>query len=183
MAIVVDTCSLLMIAKNYLPLDDSGSMAAFLEQKFKEKELLLLDAIQQEASQTSKGIVMEKIPFLKDKAMVIKTADMFPPSPKKFDNMVDNNFCIPLLKKRLNEEEYVQQKTDFLNTGDAKIVIYSSRAVHENLLEDYQVMTEETRTPNDGKLFKKLPLLCDFIGITTITAVDYLQQNGFRIER
>ena len=70
-----------------------------------------------------------------------------------------------------------------MNTGDAKIVIYSSRVVHENLFEDYQVMTEETRSPNDGKLFKKLPLLCDFMEVKTITAVDYLRQNGFRIER
>lgn len=183
MAIVVDTCSLVMIAKNYLPLDENGSMVAFLEQKFKDGELQLLDTIQQEASQTSKGIVMERMPFLKDKAIAIKTADMFPPSLKKFHNMVDNNFCIPLLKKVLSEEEYLQQKADFLNTGDAKIIIYSSRAVHENLFEDYQVMTEETRNPNDGKLFKKLPLLCDFIEVKTITTVDYLRQNGFRIER
>lgn len=183
MAIVVDTCSLVMIVRNYLPLDENGSMVAFLEQKFKDGELQLLDAVQQEASRTLKGIVMEKMPFLKDKAIAIKTADMFPPSPKRFDNMVDNNFCIPLLKKELSEEGYIQQKMDFLNTGDAKIVIYSSRAIHENLFEDYQVMTEETRTPNDGKLFKKLPLLCEFIGVKTITAVDYLQQNGFRIEK
>lgn len=183
MAIVVDTCSLVMIARNYLPLNENGSMAAFLEQKFKDGELQMLDAVQLESLRTSKGIVMEKMPFLKDKAIAIKTADMFPPSPKRFDNMVDNNFCIPLLKKGLSEEEYLQQKADFLNTGDAKIVIYSSRAIHENLFEDYQVMTEETRTPNDGKLFKKLPLLCEFIGVKTITAVDYLQQNGFRIER
>lgn len=183
MVIIVDTCSLLMIAKNYLPLDDSGSMAAFLEQKFKEKELLLLDAIQQEASQTSKGIVMEKMPFLKDKAMVIKTVDMFPPSPKKFDNMVDNNFCIPLFRKELSDEGYIQKKADFLDSGDAKIIIYSLRTKNENLFGDYCVMTEESRLPNDGKSFKKLPLICEFIGVSTITAVDYLQQNGFRIER
>ena len=183
MAIVVDTCSLVMIAKNYLPLDENGSMVAFLEQKFKERELLLLDAIQQEASQTSKGIAMEKMPFLKDKAMVIKTVDMFPPSPKKFDNMIDNNFCIPLFRRKLNEEEYIQQKTDFRNSGDAKIIVYSLRVMNENLFGDYCVMTEESRLPNDGKSFKKLRLICEFIGVTTITAVDYLQQNGFRIER
>ena len=31
MAIVVDTCSLVMIAKNYLPLDKDGQLYSFLE--------------------------------------------------------------------------------------------------------------------------------------------------------
>lgn len=113
MAIVVDTCSLVMIARNYLPLDENGSMEAFLEQEFKNGELRLLDAIQQEALHTSKGIVMEKMPFLKDKAIAIKTADMFPPSLKKFDNMVDNNFCISLLKKGLSERNISNRRRIF----------------------------------------------------------------------
>ena len=34
MAIVVDTCSLVMIAKNYLPLDKDGQLYSFLEEAF-----------------------------------------------------------------------------------------------------------------------------------------------------
>ena len=48
MAIVVDTCSLVMIAKNYLTLDKDGCLFTFLKDAFYRRELLLLDAIQVE---------------------------------------------------------------------------------------------------------------------------------------
>ena len=40
MAIVVDTCSLVMIAKNYLPLDKDGCLLTFLEDAFYKRELI-----------------------------------------------------------------------------------------------------------------------------------------------
>lgn len=52
MAIVVDTCSLVMVAKNYLPLDNDGSMVDFIKQSFVNKELLLLDIICDEAKKS-----------------------------------------------------------------------------------------------------------------------------------
>ena len=67
MAIVVDTCSLVMIAKNYLPLDKDGQLYSFLEEAFSRKDLMLLDVILDESKRTSKGIAVEKMPFLKDK--------------------------------------------------------------------------------------------------------------------
>lgn len=71
MAIVVDTCSLVMIAKNYLPLDKDGQLYSFLEEAFSRKDLMLLDVILDESKRTSKGIAVEKMPFLKDKKLVI----------------------------------------------------------------------------------------------------------------
>jgi hypothetical protein len=185
MAIVVDTCSLVMMARNYLPLDDDNSMVAFIKQSFAKGKLLLLDIILDEARRTSKGVVLERMPFLDDKKNVVKTTDLLPPAPRKFDDMVDNNFCVRLLKNELTEEEYIQQKSEFMKSGDAKIVVYSWSMNYGqvDLFADYSVMTEETRNQNDGKLFKKLPLLCDFLKVKVITAVDYLYQNGFKIVR
>lgn len=65
MAIVVDTCSLVMIAKNYLPLDKDGQLYSFLEEAFSRKDLMLLDVILDESKRTSKGIAVEKMPFSK----------------------------------------------------------------------------------------------------------------------
>ena len=59
MAIVVDTCSLVMIAKNYLPLDKDGQLYSFLEEAFSRKDLMLLDVILDESKRTSKGIAVE----------------------------------------------------------------------------------------------------------------------------
>lgn len=183
MAIVVDTCSLVAIARYYMLLDKKECVATFLRNQFSSGELILLDTILTEASYTSKGIALEAMPFLADKGLALKTSDMVPSSPRKFDNLLDNNFCVRVLKNELTEEEYIQQKSDFLVTGDAKILVYSLCYQHEHsgLFDDYCVMTEETRLPNDGKLFKKLPLLCDVLHIKTITLVDYLQENGFVI--
>ena len=123
MAIVVDTCSLVMIAKNYLPLDKDGQLYSFLEEAFSRKDLMLLDVILDESKRTSKGIAVEKMPFLKDKKLVIPTKDLFPCAPERFSNMIDNNFCVRLKKQELTEEEYIEQKEEYLKTGDAKIII------------------------------------------------------------
>lgn len=114
MAIVVDTCSLVMIAKNYLPLDKDGQLYSFLEEAFSRKDLMLLDVILDESKRTSKGIAVEKMPFLKDKKLVIPTKDLFPCAPERFSNMIDNNFCVRLKKQELTEEEYIEQKEEYL---------------------------------------------------------------------
>ena len=134
---------------------------------------------------TSKGIAVEKMPFLKDKKLVIPTKDLFPCAPERFSNMIDNNFCVRLKKQELTEEEYIEQKEEYLKTGDAKIIIYALNVRHSDAihLEEMQVMTEETRQQNDGKLFKKLPLLCEQIGIGTLTVSEYLHRNGFFIDK
>ena len=185
MAIVVDTCSLVMIAKNYLPLDKDGQLYSFLEEAFSRKDLMLLDVILDESKRTSKGIAVEKMPFLKDKKLVIPTKDLFPCAPERFSNMIDNNFWVRLKKQELTEEEYIEQKEEYLKTGDAKIIIYALNVRHSDAihLEEMQVMTEETRQQNDGKLFKKLPLLCEQIGIGTLTVSEYLHRNGFFIDK
>ena len=51
------------------------------------------------------------------------------------------------------------------------------------ILRECYVMTEETRLQNDGKLFKKLPLLCEQIGVETITTSEYLHRKGFFIDK
>ena len=99
--------------------------------------------------------------------------------------MMDNNFCVRLLKNELTEQEYVQQKAEYSKTADYKILVYSMKEQNLNgiIKDEYYVMTEETRLPNDGKLFKKLPLLCDQIGIETITSSEYLHGKGFFIDK
>ena len=96
MAIVVDTCSLVMIAKNYLPLDKDGQLYSFLEEAFSRKDLMLLDVILDESKRTSKGIAVEKMPFLKDKKLVIPIMDLFPLASERFFYMLDNIFCLRL---------------------------------------------------------------------------------------
>ncbi len=84
-----------------------------------------------ESKRTSKGIAVEKMPFLKDKKLVIPTKDLFPCAPERFSNMIDNNFCVRLKKQELTEEEYIEQKRkNTFKTGDAKIIIYALNVRH-----------------------------------------------------
>ena len=99
--------------------------------------------------------------------------------------LLDNNFCVRLVKNELTEQEYVQQKAEYSMTADYKILVYSMKEQNLNgiIKEEYYVMTEETRLQNDGKLFKKLPLLCEQIGVETITTSEYLHRKGFFIDK
>ena len=88
-------------------------------------------------------------------------------------------------RKRILDNEYEKLKQIYMSTGDAKIIIYSlcqTTGLKNWLNEDFFVLTEETRSQNDGKLFKKLPLICDGLGIKTIKVVDYLEQNGISLK-
>ena len=98
---------------------------------------------------------------------------------------MDNNFCVRLVKNELTEQEYVQQKAEYSMTADYKILVYSMKEQNLNgiIKDEYYVMTEETRLQNDGKLFKKLPLLCEQIGVETITSSAYLHGKGFFIDK
>lgn len=184
MAIVVDTCSLVSLAKNYLPLDDNGSLLSFVKEKISSKEWILLDAIQKESEYTSQGIVMDKMPFLKDRSYVTKTDNVFPSSQRKFDNMVDSHFCVAVLRRTCTDEEYIAMKNEFVKSGDGRIIVYCYSLKNKSeLFTELSVLTEETRNTNDGKLFKKLPLICDHLGIKVLTLPDYLKANGFRVEK
>lgn len=185
MAIVIDSCSLVSVARYYLPLDKEGIIVPFLKSVLNSGEVILLDAVVQEVRFTAKGIAIKAMPFLDDKKYIKKTEDLIPPAPKRFDNLLDNNFCIGALKKELTNEQYISQKKDYLQSGDGKIIVFSQVYKKEQalLFNDFFVLTEESRTTNDGKLFKKLPLICDELDIKTLTLPDYLKANGFIINK
>jgi len=186
MVVAVDTCSLLALSKYYLSFDDGRVLYSFIKSKYERHELIIIDAILIESRQTAKGQIIESLSFLNENTNnIAKTENLFAPSPKRFSNQLDNNLCVPLQKKRLTDIEYSAGKQDFLSTGDARLIIYALNYQKENqgsLFEDFFVLTEETRVQNDGKLFKKLPLICDFLNIRTITMPEYLKQNRVAIE-
>lgn len=171
---IIDTSSLVAIARYYLSIKDEVILLRFLENKFRSGELILLDTIYNEASRTQKGLAISCMDFLNDPAIRIKDADLVPLAPRKFSNQMDNNFCIPLQKKSLSEEAYAAQKNEYLKSGDAKIIIYA----HNHLHKSPTVITEETPQSNDGKLFRKIPVICDFLKIPHMTITKWLSING-----
>jgi hypothetical protein len=173
------------LSRFYLPFDSDCKLKGFLEKQFRNRVLVMLDVIFQECKLQSNGLVVKSLPFLEsEKSIIVKTTELMVPAPKRFSNLLDNNFCVTLARKRLTNEQFTMHKQQFLESGDGKIIVFSLNKMHDPDLLDNEiiVLTDESSTPNDGKLFKKLPTICEFLHIKTITLVEYLKVNNIDID-
>lgn len=181
MKIVIDTSSLMALVRYYLPFDKEDLLKNFIKNKVENKEILVLDKVQEEGKYVAQGIVLTELEFLKIKGNSIKTSDLLP--YPKFFNIVDNQLCNHTIKKlkKLTDTEYEQQKNDYLDTADGKLILYCLNEKKQNqntLLSDKPILvTEETSTDNDNKLFKKLPECCRILEIETCNLPTLLEKH------
>lgn len=73
-------------------------------------------------------------------------------------------------------------KQQFLESGDGKLILTMFNRLHDDKAAEICIVTEETRSSNDGKVFKKIPALCGIIGARCITLTDYLSATSFRVD-
>lgn len=91
--VIVDTCSLVYLSRFYLPFDEDGQLKRFFENQFRNRNLVMLDVVLDECKHQSKGLVVNSLPFLESlKSLIIKTTELTAFAPKKFSNLLDNNF-------------------------------------------------------------------------------------------
>lgn len=108
---------------------------------------------------------------------------MLPRAPEKFYRMVDNNFVVTVLKARLNETEYETIKNEYMDSADMRMVLTILNLKNDNPIEDIFLVTEETETSNDNKLFKKIPAICSHLRIMTINIQQLMDKlDGIEIE-
>ena len=177
-----DTSSLVALARYYHPFDKDGRLFDFVRSKFQNKEIIVLDAIFNEAKFTSKGIALKAYPFIEEqKDLIIDTKELMPYSTKKFGNMVDKNFAVAGLLNN-GKVNYSIMKQGFLNSGDGKLILTMYNRLHDDMEAKICIVTEESRTGNDNNIFKKIPALCEFIGARCITLVDFLSTTSFHVE-
>jgi len=101
--------------------------------------------------------------FLKDKKRHFKTVDLLP--TQKFFKILDNQLCYNTQKKKLSTIEYEQSRNNYLDSADAKLVLYCIKDSNSLGIDNPILVTEETSTENDNKLFKKLPAICSLLKI------------------
>ena len=77
--------------------------------------------------------------------------------------------------KKLSDVEYENQKNRFLEDTDMKLIILSLNLIKENK-EEIILVTEETETSNDNKLFKKIPAICKELDIITMSLPEVLKK-------
>ena len=154
MRTIVDTSSLVRMAQSYQPFDSTDALGTFLKKEMENGSLILLDKVVGEIRNVSQGIAYDTFKCLQDKKFVCSTAGLVP--SQKFYNMLDNNFVDRAYKK---------------------IKLQGDEDAYQNDLEPIHILTEESLNQNDGKLFKKIPLICKILNIPTVDTVEFFKQH------
>lgn len=188
MKVVIDTNSLLSLARYYIPFDKKSVLYDFIKKKIEQGEIIIVDKVLEECTYNAKGLVIETLKFLTDKKFLktakvpYKTDSMLAPSPAKFLRQVENQFVNAVVKKQRNltETEFESQKANFLDNADIKQIILCLNLLKNG--EEVVLVTEETESSNDNKLFKKIPSICKELDIKTMTLPDLLSKfDGINI--
>lgn len=187
MRVVIDTNSLNALVRYYLPFDANNNLYELVKKKIQIGDIIILDAVLSECEFQSNGLVLNKLDFLKDKdfkkqyKIPLKTYDLFPPAPAKFIRQVENQFAIGVMKNKLKDFEFELEKERWLNSADAKLIIYCLNHNHQGTFEEIFLVTEETKAQNDSKIFQKIPTICDMLNIKVLTLPELIDKMNDEI--
>ena len=174
---IIDTSSLLAFVRYYLPFDTNSILKNLLKEKFESGELIIIDKIYYEVKGIAKGIVISELEFLSDKSKHIKTENIYPNA--KFFAMLEDNYCNKVIKKAkgITDVEFEQAKKEYLEDADAKMILYALEHISDIEFTTPLIVTEETKSGNDNKLFRKIPDICDISSIPHCTLQELLKDH------
>ncbi len=191
MKVIIDTNSLLSLVRYYLPFDKNSVLYDFIKYKIEQGEIIIIDKVLEECSYNSKGLVIQKLSYLENKSFLksaklpLKTDSLIAPSPAKFLRQVDNQFVnsIVLKQRKLTDVEYENQKNYFLEDADMKLILLCLNLMKDGVDKEIILVTEETESSNDNKLFKKIPAICRELNIKTMSIPELLEKyDGIDVE-
>ncbi len=173
MKILIDTSSLLALVRYYLPFEKEDAFKNLLKGRIDQREIIILDKVYEESKYVSKGEIIRELPFIRNKSIHFKTDKLLP--QQKFFRILDNQLSYGIQKNKLSDVEYEFYRNQFLESADAKLILYCMRDLNTLGLDNPVIVTEETQAENDKKTFKKLPAMCDILGIHHITLPELLK--------
>lgn len=179
MKIIIDTSSWLALVRYYIPFDTDSKIYSFFKEKIEDGTIILIDEVHQECSFVSKRLVINNLDFFNAKKNITKTTNLFP--YPKFFNLVDHQFSIQHLKRRLSDVEYENQKEIFLKSADVKIILQGLKYKKEDKIEEVIIVSEESSSANDHKLFKKIPAICNLLKMECLTLPDLIERFNIEI--
>jgi len=179
MRILIDTSSLLALVRYYRPFDREDSLKDYIKSKIDSGTILIIDKVFDESKYLSKGMIIKDLDFIQDRKRHFKTDEVLP--TKKFFNILDNQLCQIPMKNKISAVEYEQTRNDYLNSADAKLILYCYNDSNALGMDNPLLVTEETNTENDNKVFKKLPAICSILNIDQCNLPTLLKDH-FKIE-
>ena len=187
MKVVIDTNSLLSLVRYYLPFDKKGVLFQFIKSKIENSDIIIIDKVLEECTYNSKGLILEKLPYLTDKSFLkaakvpYKTDSLIVPNTKQFFHQLNSVLVNTPIRRKLTDVEFENQKNLFIESADMKQVILTLNL--KNKGEHVFLVTEETESSNDNKLFKKIPAICKELGIETMTLPELIAKyDGIDID-
>ncbi|MFT3908306.1 MAG: DUF4411 family protein [Ferruginibacter sp.] len=165
MSVAVDTSSLLALVRYYIPFDKGDSLKDFLNDKFKNGDLLILDKVFEEAKLVAQGAIINDLSFITDTKKHVRTVGILPDA--RFFKHLDNDFCDKQVMrlKNITAIGYEIEKKRYLELADCKLILHA----YHNMPNNPLIVSEETPTRNDGKIFKKIPTNCNTLNIPCCT--------------
>lgn len=181
MRAVIDTSSLLSLVRNYLPFDKHDILFNLIRSKIESGEIIILDEVLEECKRVSQKLVVNKLPYLLDKEfqkayqVPVKTDELLPFAPVRFLGMIKNQFIANHFQlRKLNEAEFEVKKKEFMESADAKMIMYSQHLIKDFAADEIFIVTEESSAANDLKLFKKIPAICQLLEIPVVNLPNLL---------
>ena len=161
-----------MLAKHILPIDNDSIVRNFLENAISNQDIIILDSVSDECRYVSQGIIHQELPIIQDSQNITNTSNII--LTVRSHNLLDNNFCYGVQQSRLDANEFRNRKGAYLDSADGKIISYLLHP--DDVNEEFIVITEESSSNNDGKVFKKIPLICAELGVDTVPIINYLTE-------
>lgn len=181
MIAVIDSCSLLSLARYYLPFDVDGVLFNYIRRKIETGEVIVIDKVLEECIYNAKGIVISTLSylsdptFLKSAKVLLNTDSLLPKSPVRFFRQVETQFVNSSMRNKLAVSEYEVEKNRFFEGADLRQIILCENMQNEG--KEVVLVTEESAINNDNKLFKKIPSICKELSIKTQTLPDFLMTS------
>lgn len=176
MRAIVDTSSLLNLVRYYLPFDRNGRLKDIFQAMFESGELIVIDKVQAESRNINSGLIKNTLGFIFSPSharYVVQTPYLLPDA--QFYKQLENDFCNHSIvrSKRLTEAEVESEKNRFVDTADAKIILYAIKIYSQSPI----VITEESLKQNDGKVFKKIPSICSILNVPCVTLPVFMKDK------
>ncbi len=161
---LIDTSSLVSLARYYSPFDDRRILYNFMLSSIKKERFIILEAVLDEVNLVAGRIVVRELSFLRRNqvrnqiypARIIGNVNVEPP---ELHRRINETWFYRDRKNDLIDAEgweaFNSEKNELIAKADFQLILHALQN-----RSSYTIVTEETDRPNDGKLEKKIPRIC-----------------------